>query len=107
MKWIQVIGIVVLLFGVASMVYPPIRAIIGSVTTSVVIAVAGLGLIILPILLVGHELLILGGCAAVALGYLFLHRYGKKSGENAILKKWVDANNDGKVSPGELTDIEK
>jgi len=102
LRWIQGVGIVVFLFGLASMVYPPLRMLIASVTTSLVIAAAGLGLVVLPILLVGQEVLILCGCLGAAGLYLFLHRYGKKSGENKILKRWVDANGNGKVDPGEI-----
>jgi hypothetical protein len=102
LRWIQGVGIVVFLFGIASMVYPPLRLLIASTTTSLVIGAAGLGLIVLPILLVGQEILILVGCLGLAGLYLFLHRYGKKSGENKILKRWVDANGNGKVDPGEI-----
>ena len=101
-RWIQGVGILVFLFGAASFAYPPLRLIIGSVTTSVIIAASGLALVILPIVIVGNELLILGSCAGVAAAYFFIHRYRKKSGEVEVLKKWVDKNNDGKVDPGEI-----
>lgn len=101
-RWIQGAGVLVFLFGAASFAYPPLRAIVGSVTTSVVIAASGLALVVLPILVVGNELWILGGCAGVAAAYFFIHRYGKKSGEVEVLKKWVDKNKDGKVDPGEM-----
>lgn len=81
------VGIFVLLFGLASF-HPILRAIVGSVTTSVIIVVAGLGMIVLPSLIVGNEILILGvGVGAVVL-YWFSHRHGKLQG-------FVDANKDG------------
>jgi len=81
------VGILVLLFGIASF-HPYLRAIVGSVTTSVIIVVAGLGMIVLPSLIVGNEILILGvGVGAVVL-YWFSHRHGKLQG-------FVDANRDG------------
>ena len=57
-------GVVVFLFGIASMFYPPLKAIIGSITTSAAITVGGLALIVLPTVIVGNELLIMGGVAA-------------------------------------------
>lgn len=102
MKWVQMVGIVVFLFGVASFAWPPLRVVIGSVTTSAMISAAGLGLVVLPLLIVGNELLILGGCLGAAGLYFFIHRYGKKSGEVEVFKKWVDKNNNGKVDPGEI-----
>jgi hypothetical protein len=81
------VGILVLLFGIASF-HPYLRALVGSVTTSVIITVAGLGMIVLPSLIVGNEILILGvGLGAVVL-YWFSHRHGKLQGI-------VDANKNG------------
>lgn len=102
MRWVQGVGVLVLLFGAATFAYPPLRVIVGSVTTSVVIAACGLALIILPVVIVGNEVLILLGCAGAAFAYFFIHRYGKKSGEVDVLKRWVDKNGDGKVDPGEI-----
>lgn len=102
MKWVQVVGVFIFLFGAASLVYPPLRAIVASATTSLMISAAGIGLIVLPIVVVGNEVLILAGCVGVAGAYLFIHRYGRKDGENRILKRWVDKNKDGKVDPGEF-----
>lgn len=81
------VGIFVFLFGAASAFWPPLRLIVGSITTSAVIAGAGLVMIILPTFLVGNELLIL----VVALGgaslYFFANRYGKARGALEALKK--------------------
>ena len=83
------VGILLFLFGAASFVYPPLKAIVGgSVTTSAVLSLSGLAMIILPSLIVGNELLILGGGVGVAVLYWFSHRHGKLQG-------FVDANQDG------------
>ncbi|MEI8291543.1 MAG: hypothetical protein WCH99_18900 [Verrucomicrobiota bacterium] len=86
LKGIVWVGVVVFLFGLASMFYPPLKAIIGSITTSAAITVGGLALIVLPTVIVGNELLIMGGVAA-AVGLWFLaHRHGQLRGQ-------VDSNN--------------
>jgi len=81
------VGILVLLFGIASF-HPYLRAIVGSVTTSVIIVVAGLGMIVLPSVIVGNEILILGAGVGAIVLYWFSHRHGKLQG-------LVDANKDG------------
>ncbi len=89
LKGIVWVGVVVFLFGLATMFYPPLKLIIGSVTTSAAITVGGLALIVLPTVIVGNELLIMGGVAA-AVGLWFLaHRHGQLRGQ-------VDANNETK-----------
>jgi hypothetical protein len=80
LKGIVWVGVVVFLFGLASMFYPPLQAIIGSVTTSMMITAGGVALMILPSLVVGNELLILGGVAAVVGLYFFAHRHGELRG---------------------------
>ncbi len=88
LKGIVWVGVVVFLFGMASMFYPPLQLIIGSVTTSLMITAGGVALMILPSLVVGNELLILAGVAA-AVGLWFLaHRHGQ-------LRGLVDANKNG------------
>jgi hypothetical protein len=80
MKGIVWVGVALFVFGVASIAWPPLRAIVGSVTTSLAIIVGGLALMVLPTLIVGNELLILGGVAgAVALWFL-AHRHGRVRG---------------------------
>ena len=92
LKGIVWVGVVMFLFGLASMFYPPLQAIIGSVTTSAAIVAGGLALIILPSLVVGNELLILAGVAS-AVGLWFLaHRHGQ-------LRGLVDAAEAGAVAP--------
>ena len=91
LKGIVWVGVIVFLFGLASMFYPPLKAIIGSITTSAAITVGGLALIVLPTVIVGNELLIMAGVAA-AVGLWFLaHRHGQ-------LRGLVDAGT-GDVSP--------
>jgi hypothetical protein len=84
------VGVLLFLFGAASAVYPPLKLLVGgSVTTSAVLAGAGLGLIVLPTLIVGHELLILCvGVGAAAL-YFFAHRHGGVHAELKTLKEHV------------------
>jgi len=82
------VGVALFVFGLASIFYPPLKLLIGSVTTSAAICVGGLALMVLPTLVVGNELLILAGVAA-AVGLWFLaHRHGRLQG-------FVDANKNG------------
>jgi len=80
LKGIVWVGVVMFLFGLASLFYPPLKLIIGSVTTSVSILVGGIALMILPSLIVGNELLILGGVAAAVGVWFFAHRHGQLRG---------------------------
>ena len=90
LKGIVWVGVLVFLFGIASMFYPPLKAIIGSITTSAAITVGGLALIVLPTIIVGNELLIMGGVAA-AVGLWFLaHRHGQLRGQVDATKTAVD-----------------
>jgi len=88
LKGIVWVGVAMFVFGLASIFYPPLKLLIGSVTTSAAICAGGLALMILPTLVVGNELLILAGVAA-AVGLWFLaHRHGRLQG-------FVDANKNG------------
>jgi hypothetical protein len=80
LKGIVWVGVVLFLFGLATLFYPPLRVIIGSVTTSVAILVGGIALMILPSLIVGNELLILGGVGAAVGVWFFAHRHGQLRG---------------------------
>jgi hypothetical protein len=80
LKGIVWVGVVMFLFGLASIFYPPLQAIIGSVTTSAAILVGGIALMILPTLIVGNELLILAGVAAAVGVWFFAHRHGQLRG---------------------------
>ena len=89
LKGIVWVGVAMFLFGLASIFYPPLKLIIGSVTTSVSILVGGIALMILPSLIVGNELLILGGVGLGVGAWFFAHRHGQ-------LRGLVDANNETK-----------
>jgi len=80
LKGIVWVGVVVFLFGLTTLFYPPLRLIIGSVTTSVAIVGGGLALIVLPSLIVGNELLILAGVAAAVGLWFFAYRHGSLRG---------------------------
>ncbi len=88
LKGVVWVGVMMFLFGIASLAYPPLRAIIGSVTTSIAIILGGIALMILPTLIVGNELLILGGVAVVVGGWFLAHRHGQ-------LRGMIDANKNG------------
>jgi hypothetical protein len=77
MVWV---GLGLFTFGIASLFWPPLRAIIGSVTTSAAITLGGLALMILPTLIVGNELLILGGVTLAVGAWFLAHRHGHLRG---------------------------
>jgi len=81
LKGILWVGLGLFLFGLASIFWPPLRAIIGSITTSVAITLGGLALMVLPSLVVGHELIILGLVAAAVGAWFFAHRHGQLRGQ--------------------------
>jgi len=88
LKGVVWVGVALFAFGLGSLFYPPLKLLIGSVTTSAAICAGGLALMVLPTLVVGNELLILAG-VATAVGLWFLaHRHGR-------LRGFVDANRDG------------
>jgi hypothetical protein len=74
------VGLGMFIFGLASIFWPPLRAIIGSITTSAVITLGGVGLMILPTLIVGHELYILGAVTLAVGGWFLAHRHGHLRG---------------------------
>ncbi len=88
LKGIVWVGVAMFLFGLASIFYPPLRAIVGSVTTSAAILVGGLALMVLPTLVVGNELLILSIVLMAVGGWFLAHRHGQ-------LRGLVDANKNG------------
>jgi len=88
LKGIVWVGVVLFVFGLASLFYPPLRAVIGSVTTGAAILAGGVALMVLPTLIVGNELLIMGVVALGVGGWFFAHRHGK-------LRGFVDANRNG------------
>ncbi|MEI6194284.1 MAG: hypothetical protein WCS42_08130 [Verrucomicrobiota bacterium] len=80
LKGIVWVGVALFLFGLASLFYPPLKLIIGSVTTSIAITAGGVALMVLPSLIVGNELLILAGVAAAVGLWFFGHRHGQLRG---------------------------
>ena len=88
LKGIVWVGVAMFAFGLASIFYPPLKVLIGSVTTSAAICAGGLALMVLPTLVVGNELLILGGVGVAVGGWFLAHRHGKLQG-------FVDANKNG------------
>ncbi len=80
LKGIVWVGMGLFVFGLASLVYPPLKVIIGSVTTSAALMLGGVALMVLPTLVVGNELLILSGVAVAVGGWFLAHRHGQLRG---------------------------
>jgi len=80
LRGITWVGVGLFLLGIASLVWPPLKLVIGSVTTSAAITAGGLALMILPTLIAGNELLILCGVALTAGAWFLAHRHGQLRG---------------------------
>jgi hypothetical protein len=80
LKGIVWVGIGLFVFGLSSLVYPPLKVVIGSVTTSAALMLGGVALMVLPSLVVGNELLILGGVGLAAGAWFLAHRHGELRG---------------------------
>jgi hypothetical protein len=80
LKGIVWVGVGLFVFGLASLVWPPLKVVIGSVTTSAALTLGGLALMVLPSLIVGNELLILGGVVVAVGGWFLAHRHGQLRG---------------------------
>jgi hypothetical protein len=80
LKGIVWVGVALFLFGVASLFWPPLQTVIGSVTTSAAITLGSLALMVLPTLIVGNELLILAGVAITVGAWFLAHRHGQLRG---------------------------
>jgi hypothetical protein len=91
LKGIVWVGVGLFVFGLASLVYPPLKAVIGSVTTSAALMLGGVALMVLPTLVVGNELLILGVVALVVGAWFLAHRHRELKG------KWQVASGQGSV----------
>lgn len=87
LKGVVWLGVFVFLFGVASAFYPPLKLVVGSVTTSAACAAAGLALVFLPSIIVGHELLIMGVSLGVVALWFLAHRHGQLRGTIETLLK--------------------
>jgi hypothetical protein len=77
------LGVGLFCVGLASLVWPPLKLIIGSVTTSAALLAGGLALMILPTLVAGNELLILGAVGLTAGAWFLAHRHGHLRGQLA------------------------
>jgi hypothetical protein len=80
LKGIVWVGVGLFVFGLASLVYPPLKVIVGSVTTSAALMFSGVALMVLPSMIVGNELLILGIVGIAVGGSFLVHRHGQLSG---------------------------
>ena len=80
LKGIVWVGVGLFLFGLASLVYPPLKVVVASLTTSAALMLGGLALMVLPSLIVGNELLILSAVAVAVGGWFLAHRHGQLSG---------------------------
>ncbi len=80
LKGIVWVGVGLFVFGLASLVWPPLKAVIGSVTTSAAVMLGGVALMVLPSLIVGNELLILSAVGLAVGGWFLAHRHGELRG---------------------------
>jgi hypothetical protein len=80
LKGIVWVGAGLFVFGLASLVWPPLKAVIASVTTSAALMLGGVALMVLPTLVVGNELLMLVGVAVAVGGWFLAHRHGQLRG---------------------------
>jgi hypothetical protein len=81
LKGIVWVGVGLFVFGLASLVWPPLKAVIASVTTSAALMLGGVALMVLPTLVVGNELLIVGGVGLAVGGWFVAHRHGELRGK--------------------------
>jgi hypothetical protein len=88
-------GVGLFIFGLASLVYPPLKVIVASVTTSVALMLGGVALIVLPTMVVGNELLILGVVGLVVGAWFLAHRHGQLSGLVAASSAGTEAKAGG------------
>ena len=91
LKGIVWVGVGLFIFGLASLVYPPLKLIVASVTTSVAMMLGGVALIVLPTMLVGNELLILGAVGLAVGAWFLAHRHGQLSGMVAVEKQKAES----------------
>jgi hypothetical protein len=83
LKGIVWVGVGLFVFGLGSLVYPPLKVIVGSVTTSAALMLGGVALMVLPSMIVGNELLILGIVGLAVGGWFLAHRHGQLRGQVA------------------------
>ena len=95
LKGIVWVGIGLFVFGLASLVYPPLKLMVASVTTSAALMLGGVALMVLPTMVVGNELLMLGVVALVVGGWFLAHRYGTLRGAVAASTQQPSPSPDG------------
>jgi hypothetical protein len=83
LKGIVWVGVGLFVFGLASLVWTPLKVIVGSVTTSAALMLGGVALMVLPSMIVGNELLILGVVGIAVGGWFLAHRHGQLRGQVA------------------------
>jgi hypothetical protein len=83
LKGIVWVGVGLFVLGLASLVWPPLKVIVGSVTTSAALMLGGAALMVLPSMIVGNELLILGIVGIAVGGWFLAHRHGQLRGQVA------------------------
>jgi hypothetical protein len=79
-KGIVWVGAGLFVFGLASLVWPPLKLVVASLTTSAALMLGGVALMVLPTLVVGNELLIFGGVALAVGAWFLAHRHGHLRG---------------------------
>jgi hypothetical protein len=87
LKGIVWVGVGLFVFGLASLGWPPLKVVIGSVTTSAAVMLGGVALMVLPSLIVGNELLILGGVGVAVGGWFLAHRHGELKGALSVKRE--------------------
>ncbi len=80
LKGIVWVGVGLFVFGLASLVWPPLKAVVASITTSAALMLGGVALMVLPAMVVGNELLILGVVGLAVGGWFLAHRHGHLRG---------------------------
>jgi hypothetical protein len=100
LKGIVWVGVGLFVFGLASLVYPPLKVVIGSVTTSAALMLGGVALMVLPTLVVGNEMLILGVVGLTVGGWFLAHRHGQlrgivaASGQSSVISNQSSVTSD-------------
>lgn len=84
------LGAALLLLGVVSLFYPPLKLLVNSRTTSLAVAGVGIALILLPSLVADPRARIMFGIAGIS-GVVFVFLMVR----NAQKQGWIDANKDG------------
>ncbi len=74
------VGVGLFVFGLGSLVWPPLKVVVASVTTSAAMMLGGVALMVLPTMVAGNELLILGVVAVAVGGWALAHRHGHLRG---------------------------